>query len=182
MPSKLTHVPFPFPQRERCGYFLLDTVFTVVVTGSLVVFVWRGAWVFLDAVLFPTMPRYSAMGSMVLGMTVTLLVFAAQLVLIPYLRHVRKGVGKIVVEDAYHTICFVGDINMWRGVWMLLNIYLLPDMPVVSNFLTSVAGLVLLMCFYTSNSILVRGAVMDGAGEGSKGVTFPTQYFRFFYK
>ncbi|ROT67851.1 hypothetical protein C7M84_014038 [Penaeus vannamei] len=83
--------------------------------GSLVVFVWRGAWVFLDAVLFPTMPRYSAMGSMVLGMTVTLLVFAAQLVLIPYLRHVRKGVGKIVVEDAYHTICFVGDINMWRA-------------------------------------------------------------------
>ncbi|XP_047492060.1 uncharacterized protein LOC125041267 [Penaeus chinensis] len=168
--------------RERCGYFLLDTVFTVVVTGSLVVFVWRGAWVFLDAVLFPTMPHYSAMGSMMMGMTVTLLVFAAQLVLIPYLRHVRKGVGKIVVEDAYHTICFVGDINMWRGVWMLLNIYLLPDMPVVSNFLTSVAGLVLLMCFYTANSILVRGAVMDGAGEGSKGVTFPTQYFRFFYK
>lgn len=59
-------------------------------------------------------------------MTVTVLVFLAQLVLVPCLRHVRKGLPKILLEDAYHTICFVGDVNMWRGVWMLLNIYLLP--------------------------------------------------------
>ena len=38
------------------------------------------------------------------------------------------------------------------------------------------------MCFYTANSILVRGAVMDGAGEGTKGIVFPTHYLRFFYK
>ncbi|XP_042211615.1 uncharacterized protein LOC121859013 [Homarus americanus] len=182
-PSGYFNVPTLFSaQKDRCGYFLLDTVFTVVVTGSLVVFVWRGSWVFLDALLFPDKPVYSAWGSMVLGMTVTLLVFVAQLVMIPCLRRIRKGLPKILVEDAYHSICFIGDVNMWRGVWMLLNIYLLPGLPVVSNFLTSVAGLVVLMCFYTSNSILVRGAVMDGAGEGCRSIVFPTHYLRFFHK
>ncbi|XP_071531183.1 uncharacterized protein fusl [Panulirus ornatus] len=182
-PTGYFDVPTLFSaKKERCGYFLLDTVFTVVITGSLVVFVWRGFWVFLDAQLFPSQPVYSAWGSMVLGMTVTVLVFLAQFVMIPCLRHVRKGLPKILLEDVYHTICFVGDVNMWRGVWMLLNIYFLPGLPVVSNLLTSVGGMVVLMCFYTSNSILVRGAVMDGAGQGSKGVVFPTHYLRFFHK
>ncbi|XP_068227193.1 uncharacterized protein fusl [Palaemon carinicauda] len=182
-PEKYFKVPTLFnAKRERCGYFLLDTVFTVVVTGSLVVFVWRGSWVFLDAMLFPDHAIYSAWGSMVLGMTVTMLVFAAQLLIIPCFKKIRKGLGKIVIEDAYHTICFIGDINMWRGVWGLLNIYLLPDMPVVSNFITSIGGMVILMCFYNGNSILVRGAVMDGAEDGYKGIVFPTHYLRQFYK
>lgn len=157
-------------------------MFTVVVTGSLVVFVWRGSWVFLDAMLFPTQPVYSAWGSMVVGMTVTLLTFLAQLMIVPCFRHIRKGVGKIFLEDAYHTICFVGDVNMWRGVWVLLNIYLVPELPAVSNFLTAVTGQIVLMFCYCANSILVRGAVMDGAGVGSKGIVFPTHYLRFFYE
>nr|XP_053627644.1 uncharacterized protein LOC128685133 [Cherax quadricarinatus] len=182
-PTGYFHVPTLFSaQKDQCGYFLLDSVFTVVVTGSLVVFVWRGSWIFLDAKLFPEQPVYSAWGSMVLGMTVTLLVFMAQLVMIPCLRNIKRGLLKILVEDAYHTICFVGDVNVWRGVWMLLNIYLLPGLPVVSNLLTSVAGLVVLMCCYTSNTILVRGAVMDGAGDGSKSIVFPTHYLRFLHK
>ncbi|KAK7066309.1 hypothetical protein SK128_009248 [Halocaridina rubra] len=55
-------------------------------------------------------------------------------------------------------------------------------MPVVSNFITSVGGMVILMCFYNANSILVRGAVMDGGEDGCKGIIFPTHYLRFFYK
>ncbi|XP_045112990.1 uncharacterized protein LOC123505576 [Portunus trituberculatus] len=169
-------------EKERCGYFLLDTVFTVVVTGSLVVFVWRGAWVFLDAMLFPTQIIYSAWGSMAVGMTVTMLSFLAQLMIVPCFRHIHKGLGKILIEDSYHTICFLGCVNVWRGVWFLLNIYLMPELQTVSNFLTAVAGQIVLMCFYTANSILVRGAVMDGAYEGAKGIIFPTHYLRFFYK
>ncbi|XP_069170195.1 uncharacterized protein fusl [Procambarus clarkii] len=182
-PTGYFNVPTLFrAEKDHYGYFILDTVFTVVVTGSLVVFVWRGSWVFLDALFFPDHPVYSAWGSMILGLTVTLLVFLAQLVLIPCLRKARKGLFKILVEDVYHTICFVGDVNVWRGVWMLLNIYLLPGLPVLSNLLTTVGGLMVLMCFYTSNSILVKGAVMDGLGDGSKSIVFPTRYFRLFLK
>lgn len=59
-------------------------------------------------------------------MTVTMLTFLAQLMIVPCFRHIRKGVAKTLLEDAYHTICFVGDVNVWRGVWNLLNIYLVP--------------------------------------------------------
>ncbi|XP_076060917.1 transmembrane protein fuseless [Oratosquilla oratoria] len=178
---------FDFPtmfeaKKDRCFYFVLDTLFTVVLVSSLVVFVWRGAWVALDDLLFPDNTLYSAWGSMVLGLAVVVVVFMAQLAMIPCLRRLSKGVCKVLVEDIYHTICFVGAINIWRGVWNLLNIYLFPDMYVVSNWLTSVAGICVLMCFYCSNSILVRGASMDGALEGAKGVAFSTHYFRFFLR
>ncbi|CAL4064344.1 unnamed protein product, partial [Meganyctiphanes norvegica] len=126
-PAQYFTVPTLFQtKKERCGYFLLDVFFTVILTVSLVVFVWRGTWVFMDDLLFPEKKVYSAWGSLALGCMVTLLVVIAQLVMIPCLRHIRKGVGKVLLEDAYHSICFVGTINIWRGIWMLLDIYLLP--------------------------------------------------------
>ena len=45
---------------------MLDVVFSVGITGSLVVFVWRGSWVFLDRKLFPENEVYSAWGSLVI--------------------------------------------------------------------------------------------------------------------
>ncbi len=62
-------------------------------------------------------------------MTLTMLTFLAQLMIVPCFRHIRKGVAKTMLEDAYHTICFIGDVNVWRGVWNLLNIYLVPGEP-----------------------------------------------------
>ena len=47
------------------GLYVLDCLFSVLVIGSLVVFVWRGLWVLLDLTLFPGDPALSAFGSLV---------------------------------------------------------------------------------------------------------------------
>ena len=37
-----------------------------------------------------------------------------------------SGGLRLVVADAYQFLCFCGTVNLWRGVWNLLNVYLLP--------------------------------------------------------
>ena len=51
-----------------------------------------------------------------------------------------------------------------------------------SNLATAVVGNVILMFLYNGNSILVRGALMDGREKGSAGVVFQTHYIRSFLK
>nr|CAD7414421.1 unnamed protein product [Timema poppensis] len=51
---------------KETSLYVLDCVFSVTVIGSLVVFVWRGAWTILDIYLLPSSPDLSAWGSLIL--------------------------------------------------------------------------------------------------------------------
>lgn len=182
-PEGYFHVPTLFgAQKSSLGTRLLDAFFTVVITGSLVVFVWRGGWVLLDRLLFPHQPAASAIGSMVLGIVASLVAFSCQGALACYLRPLGKGWRKIILEDVYNTFCFFATVNVWRGVWAGLNVFFLKENPVASNMVTAVVGQVLLTVFFCANSLLVRGAIMDGSQTGADGVTFSTAYIRYFRK
>jgi hypothetical protein len=37
-----------------------------------------------------------------------------------------SGGPRLIVADLYQFLCFCGTVNLWRGVWNLLNIYFLP--------------------------------------------------------
>jgi hypothetical protein len=50
---------------ERTSLYVLDCLFSVLVIGTLVVFVWRGAWALIDIFLFPENDVWSAWGSLV---------------------------------------------------------------------------------------------------------------------
>lgn len=47
------------------GLYVLDCLFSVLVVGSLVVFAWRGIWVFLDIMIYPDNKTLSALSSLV---------------------------------------------------------------------------------------------------------------------
>jgi len=51
----------------------------------------------------------------------------------------------------------------------------------MSNFATCVVPQVFLTLGYCANSILVRGAVMDGAIPGYEGFIFSTSYLGYFF-
>lgn len=36
------------------------------------------------------------------------------------------GVWRVAVADVFLFLSFVGTVNVWRGVWQLLEIYFLP--------------------------------------------------------
>jgi len=50
---------------RETSLYVLDCLFSVLIVGTLVVFVWRGAWTILDLCLYPSHQNWSAWTSMV---------------------------------------------------------------------------------------------------------------------
>ena len=50
---------------RETSLYVLDCLFSVLIVGTLVVFVWRGAWTILDLYLYPHQPVWSAWASIV---------------------------------------------------------------------------------------------------------------------
>ncbi|XP_059476123.1 uncharacterized protein LOC132197087 isoform X1 [Neocloeon triangulifer] len=159
----------------------LDCVFSVFVIGSLVVIVWRGTWGILDIILMPEDPNTSAWLSLAIGYGVTVVGFALQ---VPARIACDKlsGGPRLIVADLYQFLCFCGTVNLWRGIWNLLDIYLLPETPLVSFWVTHWVCLIVLMILNCGNSLLVRGVYIDGEEEGGQCVVFQVNYLRYHYK
>lgn len=163
---------------ERTSLYILDCLFSVLVVGTLVVFVWRGMWVLLDLFLFPEDEVLSAWSSLVriawmeqlsypftsysgkmqfhlsisqhaalaINYTYTVSVklwslyfFSLQVVgysivaiaflMQPAMRWLcdrLSATPRLLVADLFLLFSLVSTINVWRGLWNLLNIYLLP--------------------------------------------------------
>lgn len=163
------------------GLYVLDCMFSVLVIGSLVVFVWRGLWVLLDMKLFPEDPGTSAWASIIIGYGVTGVTFSLQ----PLMRWTcdrLTGFWRVVVADLFLFFSFIGTINVWRGVWQALDTFFLPNQPLLSNWITHGAALVLLILLNCSNSVLVRGVYIDAEEPAGQCVVFPVYYIRLFFQ
>jgi hypothetical protein len=40
-----------------------------------------------------------------------------------------EGFWRVIVADVFLFVSFVGTVNVWRGIWGLLDIYFLPGRP-----------------------------------------------------
>ncbi|XP_014472937.1 PREDICTED: uncharacterized protein LOC106743524 isoform X1 [Dinoponera quadriceps] len=177
---------FQFPTRYNANtrdwsLYLLDCAFSVGVVGTLVVFVWRGVWILFDLYLFPENPGYSAVGSLAIGYSIVAVTFCLQ----PLMRYVcarLQGLVRLVVADAFLLLSFLGTVNVWRGIWIALDLWLLPDNPELSCWITHIGCFVFLVLLNCSNSILVRGVYIDAEEEEGKCVVFPCHYLRLFFK
>ncbi|XP_011310790.1 uncharacterized protein fusl isoform X1 [Fopius arisanus] len=177
---------FNYPTRFRvnsrdCTLYVLDCVFSVGVVGTLVVFVWRGIWVLLDHHLFPENREYSAIGSMVIGYILVAITFCLQ----PVMRYVcsrLEGLPRLLAADAFLFLSFLGTVNVWRGIWGLLEVWLFPENVALSCWITHIGCFLFLGLLNCSNSILVRGVYIDAEEEEGKCVVFPCHYLRLFFK
>ncbi|XP_053692027.1 uncharacterized protein LOC128740508 [Sabethes cyaneus] len=178
---------FNFPTRFRTkgskepALYVLDCLFSVLVIGSLVVFVWRGLWVLLDLKLFPDDRGLSAWSSVLIGYGVTGVTFSLQ----PLMRWAcdrLEGIWRVVVADLFLFFSFIGTINVWRGVWALLDHYFLPDNRLMSDWITHSLSLILLILLNCSNSVLVRGVYIDAEEPAGQCVVFPVYYVRLFFQ
>ncbi|KAF7386365.1 hypothetical protein HZH68_013497 [Vespula germanica] len=161
--------------------YLLDCAFSVGVVGTLVVFVWRGVWILFDLYLLPEDREYSALGSLAIGYIIVVVTFSLQ----PLMRYVcarLEGLARLIAADAFLLLSFLGTVNVWRGIWNLLDLWLLPNNLVLSCWITSVGCFVFLLLLNCSNSILVRGVYIDAEEEEGKCVIFPCHYLRLFFK
>ncbi|XP_055836649.1 uncharacterized protein LOC129905230 isoform X2 [Episyrphus balteatus] len=110
---------------NRPGLYLLDTFFSVIFVGTLVVISWRGVWGSLDLVFYRKNTEMSALGSLVIGYGIVFITFVLQ----PCFRWIcdsSTGKLKLFLADIYYMLSFMGAVNVWRGIWMILDIHLYP--------------------------------------------------------
>ncbi|GJQ80420.1 fusl [Trypoxylus dichotomus] len=172
---------FKIKMTEKTTLYVLDCIFSVLVVGTLVVFVWRGAWVLLDIFLFPDHESLSAWSSLVIGYVIVALAFMLQ----PGMRWIcdrLTGAVRLLAADLFLIFSLCGTVNLWRGVWMLLNIYFLPDQMELSCWITHWVCLILLILLGCSNSLLVRGVYIDAEEPAGKCVIFPCYYLRLIFQ
>ncbi|KAJ3622343.1 hypothetical protein MTP99_002858 [Tenebrio molitor] len=172
---------FRVAMSERTSLYVLDCLFSVLVIGTLVVFVWRGAWALIDIFLFPENDVWSAWGSLIVGYSAVAVAFMLQ----PFMRWLCDritGVARLLVADIFLILSLIGTINVWRGIWNLLNIYLLPDQLELSCWLTHWICLIVLILLGCSNSLLVRGVYIDAEEPAGKCVVFPCYYLRLIFQ
>ncbi|XP_074663099.1 uncharacterized protein LOC141915459 [Tubulanus polymorphus] len=153
--------------------WFLDILFTTVVIHGLVVFVWRGSWVFLDAILYPDDKTKSSWVSLIIGYLICFIyVFWQKLAAIISRKLASKTIWLSIFESVYWIIGIHGSLNVWRGVWGLLNVFLLPGREPMSQWITHSMG-VSLMFIGSYKSILPYGFALDG-----EGVTLPISYIQ----
>ncbi|XP_060529868.1 uncharacterized protein LOC132704106 [Cylas formicarius] len=167
--------------KDKFSLFVLDCIFSVLVVGNLVVFVWRGLWIIIDILLFPNDPEHSTHGSLILGYSIVGLVYLIQ----PFMRNLcsrLSGAPRLLVADAFIIVSLIGTINVWRGLWKFLDLYFLPDDVELSCWMGLVISLVLLILLGCSNSLLVRGVYIDAEESDGRCVVFPCYYLRLIFQ
>lgn len=160
--------------------YVLDCIFSVAVVGSLVILLWRGLWALLDIYIYPDNHVKSYCISLIVGYALIIVTFALQAPL-RWAAARLHGAPRLLLADTYHLLSFVATINLWRAVWGLLDVYLFPDSPKLSNWLSHGVSLILLMLLNCSNSVLVRGVYIDAEEPAGECVVFPCHYLRLFF-
>ncbi|XP_049823242.1 uncharacterized protein LOC109593929 isoform X1 [Aethina tumida] len=172
---------FKVKAEEKTSLYILDCLFSILVVGTLVVFVWRGAWVLIDIFLFPDDQIMSAWLSLIIGYATVAVAFLLQ----PMLRWMcdrATGATRLIVADFFILFSFFGTVNVWRGIWNLLNLYFLPNNLELSCWITHWVCLIILILLGCSNSLLVRGVYIDAEEPAGKCVVFPCYYLRILFQ
>ncbi|XP_047019588.1 uncharacterized protein LOC124629949 isoform X3 [Helicoverpa zea] len=180
-PQDYFDVPTMFRTNSReTMLYILDCIFSVTVVGSLVVFVWRGSWALLDIFLYPDDKSKSCWTSLIVGYAVVIVTFALQAP-VRWSAARLHGAPRLLLADVYHLVSFVATVNVWRGVWGLLDIYFFPETPKLSNWCSHIVSLTLLILLNCSNSVIVRGVYIDAEEPAGECVVFPCHYLRLFF-
>ncbi|VEN47732.1 unnamed protein product [Callosobruchus maculatus] len=172
---------FRLSLQKSIGLYLLDCLFSVVVVGILVVFIWRGSWILVDIFLYPEDLTKSAWGSLVIGYVAVVTAFLLQ-PCAKYLCDKASGTSRLLISDIVNLYALFGTVNVWRGIWNLLEIYFIPDDIVLSCWITHIVSFSLLILMSCSNSLLVRGVYIDAEEPAGKCMEFPCYYFRVMFQ
>jgi len=136
---------------------IVNSFFTVFVTGAGVISYWRGTWIVMDAL---TMPQESdKLKSSIVSICTGYSVFVVCYIISEFVLTAKNLTPPFslrcrALEQVYVYILGFGTVNCWRGIWYIEDVYLLPDRPVVSSLVGHFGG-VAILCLLQTSIILV---------------------------
>lgn len=140
----------------------VELVVTVVLVSFGVISFWRGTWSLISLALgaaFPSSPQYSiavslgaGAAALVIGQVWSRAVLERRI----YLRLKPRTWSEVVKRTfADRTARYVeawAGIAIWKGVWDIWDVYVLPGQPWASAVVAHVAGLLLLLLLFAFRS------------------------------
>jgi len=87
---------------------------------------------------------------------------------------------RIVLEAILFSLANLVAVSHWRGVWMLVEIYVLPDKHNLSCALTQLVAMVVLSLMLCGQSVTSKGCDVDGDSTPLEGCLCPNKYIRYF--
>ena len=132
-------------KRTETACWVLDVLLSAFIFAPLVVAYWRGTWILMDTV-FTKHPDISAWVSLAFG---AFLVPSCYFLQTSFKLHLNQK-NKFIWFFGNHIYTYVfgyGIVNLWRGVWNLLNIYTGTGIPsCVVSFSIGTGCMLLLRC------------------------------------
>ena len=149
-------------------WFIMDVIFTNLIMRHLVVFSWWSLWELENQFLLQKeigeIDSYVAYDSLLMGYTAFMVTFG-----LDYLVKNITSTKLYIRKPLYiFTILFgfFATVNVWRGLWSMLDHYFLPSIDHDANYIIShLIGLVFLTLAMAVNSISNDGIILDNETE-----------------
>jgi len=162
-------------------WFLIDVIFTNLVIRQLIVFCWWSLWSLENKFLcknYMGIKEFNvSYDSLFLGYVGAILTVALdkliQTVSIPKL-YIKNPAATLVA-----CLAFFSSVNVWRGVWSMLDHYFLPHLDHDENYIIGhIAGIVALTGMMVANTISNDSIVLDSETENAVNIGYWRQKTR----
>jgi len=158
-------------------WFLVDVIFTNLVVRQLIVFCWWSLWSLENEFL-----KLNFMGEESSDVSVdSLLIGYAGAMLSVTLDQLAQGLTSTKLYLArpisvfITLLAFFSSVNVWRGVWSMLNHYFFSNLDPDENYVIShIAGLCILSALLLSNTISNDMVVQDSESSSVINIQYWT--------
>ena len=162
-------------------------IFTVSIIHQLSVCYWKGLYELMDIYIYPDNKIHSSIGSFVIGYSLMLSLSVLQpLFNAIYQRNLSHNayvnIWKWSLEAVTYLFSNIVNVALWRGVWVLFDVYVIEERQNVVCAVTSGASVSVLMLMLSSQSLNVRGCDIDGESSDEDVCICPNKYLRCFWK
>jgi len=160
---------------ETGCWFLIDVIFTNLIIRQFIVFCWWSLWSLENQFLLPKdigeKDKLVSYDSLLMGYGGAIITFSFNR-LIKDLTTTKLYITK-PLSSLITVLAFFSSVNVWRGLWSMLDHYFLPSINQDENYIIGhVAGLTVLMCLLVSNTICNDMIVLDSETESAVNIEY----------
>lgn len=137
---------------------VLDTFFSALIVGPLVVTYWRGTWNLMGHYLFPGKPINSALASLAIGIIGHIIFTIFQEFFRRYFNPDKHRLTFYCGSRLYTSIFAIVCVNGWRGGWQLIDIY--TNHNVTTIVVITISVIIIMIAVKTIRNIIAAPFVV----------------------